>query len=159
MRDHDLQPTGLTRRRVLGGMGVASLALISSAASAQETVDLQVPGGPSTRIITTSYPQKSRMILQRSSPPWLETPFEVFDKGAFTPNEQHYVSWHWATFPSEIDVDSFRLTVRGRVNQPLSCRSRISCRDCLHLTSPRSGLTALGTFIRTMIDQPRFTVS
>jgi hypothetical protein len=29
------------------------------------------------------------MILQRSSPPWLETPFEVFDKGAFTPSERN----------------------------------------------------------------------
>jgi hypothetical protein len=58
MRDHHMQPSGLTRRRVLGGIGVASLALMSSPASAQETVDLHVPGGPSTRMITTSYPQK-----------------------------------------------------------------------------------------------------
>jgi len=86
MQDHDVQPSGLTGRLVLGGIGIASLALMSSPASAQETVDLHVPGGPSTRIITTSYPQKGRMILQRSSPPWLETPFEVFDKGVFTPN-------------------------------------------------------------------------
>jgi DMSO/TMAO reductase YedYZ molybdopterin-dependent catalytic subunit len=60
------------------------------------------------------------MILQRSSPPWLETPFEVFDKGVFTPNDQHYVSWHWATFPGDVDVDSYRLSVRGHVNQNLS---------------------------------------
>src|SRR6266850_899510 len=96
MQDNDVRPRGLTRRRVLGGMGIASLALMSSRASAQQTVDLHVPGGPSTRTITTSYPQKGRMILQRSSPPWLETPFEVFDKGVFTPNDQHYVSWHRA---------------------------------------------------------------
>jgi hypothetical protein len=96
MHDHGVQSSMLTRRRVLGGMGLASLALMSSPASAQETVDLHVPGGPSTRVITTSYPQKGRMILQRTSPPWLETPFEVFDKGVFTPNDQHYVSWHWA---------------------------------------------------------------
>src|SRR6266404_9936002 len=127
MQDHDVQPSGLTRRRVLGGMGIASLALMSSPALAQQTVDLHVPGGPSTRMITTSYPQKGRMILQRSSPPWLETPFEVFDKGVFTPNEQHYVSWHWATFPGDIDVDSFRLTVRGQVNQILS----LSLKDIL----------------------------
>jgi hypothetical protein len=127
MQDHDVRPSGLTRRRVLGGMGIASLALMSSPALAQETVDLHVPGGPSTRIITTSYPQKGRMILQRSSPPWLETPFEVFDKGVFTPNDQHYVSWHWANFPGDIDVDSYRLTVRGHVNQTLS----LSLKDIL----------------------------
>jgi hypothetical protein len=57
MQGHELQPPRLTRRHVLGGMGVASLALMSSPASAQESVDLHVPGGPSTRMITTSYPQ------------------------------------------------------------------------------------------------------
>src|SRR6202171_4730215 len=127
MQDHDVQPSEVTRRHVLSGMGIASLALMSSPLSAQETVDLHVPGGPSTRMITTSYPQKARMILQRSSPPWLETPFEVFDKGVLTPNDQHYVSWHWASFPDDIDVDSFRLAVRGQVNQPLS----LSLKDIL----------------------------
>src|SRR6267143_20544 len=87
MQDQDVQPSGLTRRGVLGKMGIASLALMSSPALAQQTVDLHAPGGPSTRMITTSYPQKGRMILQRTSPPWLETPFEVFDKGVFTPSD------------------------------------------------------------------------
>src|SRR5258708_26398832 len=102
MQDHGAQSSVLTRRRVLGGMGLASLALMSSPASAQETVDLHVPGGPSARAITTSYPQKRRMILQRSSPPWLETPFEVFDKRVFTPHDQHYATWHGATLPCSI---------------------------------------------------------
>jgi hypothetical protein len=31
-----------------------------------------------------------------------------------------YVSWHPANFPSDIDVDNFRLTVPGQVNQTLS---------------------------------------
>ena len=126
MQDHDVRPSELTRRRVLGGMGVASL-VMSSPVLAQQMIDLHVPGGPSTRMITTSYPQKGRMILQRSSPPWLETPFEVFDKGVFTPNDQHYVSWHWANFPGDIDVEGFRLTVRGLVNQTLS----LSLKDIL----------------------------
>lgn len=138
MRDHDMQPSRLTRRRVLGGMGVASLALISSAASAQETVDLHAPGGPSTRVITTTYPQKGPMILQRSSPPWLETPFEVFDKGVFTPNDQHYVSWHWANFPGDINVDSFRLTVHGQVNQTLSLSLKDILQGLPNSISPRS---------------------
>src|ERR1700730_10914802 len=138
MQDRDVQPSGLTRRRVLGGMGITSLALMSSPAWAQQTVDLHVPGGPSTRPITTSYPQKGPMILQRSSPPWLETPFEVFDKGVFTPNDQHYVSWHWATFPGDIDVDSFRLKVRGQVNQTLS----LSLKDILQ-GMPRVDIAAV----------------
>jgi DMSO/TMAO reductase YedYZ molybdopterin-dependent catalytic subunit len=127
-----------TRRRALRGLGLASLALMSSRVFAQETVDLHVPGGPSTRIVTKSYPQKGRMILQRSSPPWLETPFEVFDKGVFTPNDQHYVSWHWATFPGDIDVNNYRLTVRGQVNQTLS----LSLKDVLQ-SFPRVDLAAV----------------
>ena len=117
---------------------MGGLALLPAPARAEETVDLRVPGGPSTRPITTAYPQKGRMILQRTSPPWLETPFEVFDKGVFTPNDQHYVSWHWANFPSEIDLDKFRLTVRGHVNQTLS----LSTKDILH-GLPRVELAAV----------------
>jgi DMSO/TMAO reductase YedYZ molybdopterin-dependent catalytic subunit len=120
MQDQNALPSRLTRRGALCGLGVAGLSLMTSRAFAQQTVNLHVPGGPSTRAITTSYPQKGRMILQRSSPPWLETPFEVFDKGVFTPNNQHYVSWHWATFPGDVNVDSYRLSVRGHVNQNLS---------------------------------------
>ena len=60
------------------------------------------------------------MILQRSRPPLLETPFEVFDKGIFTPNDQFFVRWHWADVPTEIDVQKYRLAVRGNVNQVLS---------------------------------------
>src|ERR1700736_1997634 len=117
---------------------MGGLALLPAPARAEETVDLRVPGGPSTRPITTAYPQKGRMILQRTSPPWLETPFEVFDKGVFTPNDQHYVSWHWANFPSEIDLDKFRLTVRGHVNQTLT----LSTKDILH-GLPRVELAAV----------------
>jgi DMSO/TMAO reductase YedYZ molybdopterin-dependent catalytic subunit len=128
----------MTRRLLLGAAGMGGLALLPAPARAEETVDLRVPGGPSTRPITTAYPQKGRMILQRTSPPWLETPFEVFDKGVFTPNDQHYVSWHWANFPSEIDLDKFRLTVRGHVNQTLT----LSTKDILH-GLPRVELAAV----------------
>ena len=138
MQNHDVLGRQMTRRLLLGAAGMGGLALLPAPARAEETVDLRVPGGPSTRPITTAYPQKGRMILQRTSPPWLETPFEVFDKGVFTPNDQHYVSWHWANFPSEIDLDKFRLTVRGHVNQTLS----LSTKDILH-GLPRVELAAV----------------
>jgi DMSO/TMAO reductase YedYZ molybdopterin-dependent catalytic subunit len=60
------------------------------------------------------------MILQRTRPPLLETPFEVFDHGMFTPNDQFFVRWHWANIPTEVNADTFRLAVRGHVNQVLS---------------------------------------
>ena len=60
------------------------------------------------------------MILQRTRPPLLETPFEVFDQGVFTPNDQFFVRWHWAVIPTEVDADDFRLNVHGQVEQTLS---------------------------------------
>ena len=99
--------------------------LVSGAAwaqtpSAPATVDLPLPGGPDKRVITKAFPQKGPMILQRTRPPLLETPFEVFDRGVFTPNDAFYVRWHWAVIPTEIDVNTFRLSVRGHVDKELS---------------------------------------
>jgi len=117
----------VTRRRLLGAAGAASLAL-SKPAWAQKMIDLSLPSGPSERQITTAFPQKGPMILQRTRPPLLETPFEVFDKGVFTPNDQFYVRWHWAVIPTDIDIGKFNLTVRGHVSQTLS----LSLNDILH---------------------------
>jgi hypothetical protein len=77
----------ISRRPFLAG---AALAAIGG------RVDLHFPGGPSVRPLTTDFPQKTTMILQRTRPPLLETPFAVFDQGVFTPNAQFYVRWHWA---------------------------------------------------------------
>jgi DMSO/TMAO reductase YedYZ molybdopterin-dependent catalytic subunit len=117
----------ITRRRLLATASAAGLVL-SRPAWAEKMVELPLPGGPEARQITTAFPQKGAMILQRTRPPLLETPFEVFDKGVFTPNDQFYVRWHWALIPTDIDIDKFRLTVRGHVNQSLS----LSLNDILH---------------------------
>jgi DMSO/TMAO reductase YedYZ molybdopterin-dependent catalytic subunit len=109
----------VTRRRLVGATGMG-LALLSSPAWARATVDLALPGGPSERPLTTAFPQKGQMILQRTRPPLLETPFDVFDKGVFTPNDQFYVRWHWANIPEQVDVERFHLNLRGHVNQTLA---------------------------------------
>jgi DMSO/TMAO reductase YedYZ molybdopterin-dependent catalytic subunit len=118
---HDDGPSllSLNRRRMLGGLA-AFAAATPSLAHAADTVSLSLPGGPDQRQITTAFPEKGRMILQRTRPPLLETPFEVFDKGVFTPNDLFFVRWHWAVIPTGVDVDSFRLTVRGQVNETLA---------------------------------------
>jgi DMSO/TMAO reductase YedYZ molybdopterin-dependent catalytic subunit len=59
------------------------------------------------------------MIPQRTRPPLLETSFEVFDHGVFTPNDQFFVGWHWAVIPAPVDVTAYRLAVHGHVNQML----------------------------------------
>jgi DMSO/TMAO reductase YedYZ molybdopterin-dependent catalytic subunit len=58
------------------------------------------------------------MVLQRSRPPLLETPFEVFDRDIFTPNDQFFVRWHWAVIPQQVDVATFKLEIHGHVNNP-----------------------------------------
>jgi DMSO/TMAO reductase YedYZ molybdopterin-dependent catalytic subunit len=122
----------ITRRRLLGTAGVGAIALStfarSSRALEQTMTELPLPGGPGARPITSAFPQKGPMILQRTRPPLLETPFEVFDNGVFTPADQFYVRWHWAVIPTDIDPAKFVLNVHGHVNQTLS----LSLNDILH---------------------------
>jgi DMSO/TMAO reductase YedYZ molybdopterin-dependent catalytic subunit len=110
----------LSRRFLIGQVGLAGLAMAATPAWAQTTVDLALPGGPDARPMTTRFPQKGAMILQRTRPPLLETPYEVFDQGVFTPNDRFYVRWHWAVIPTTVDVDKFRLAVHGHVDRALS---------------------------------------
>jgi len=44
-----------------------------------------------------------------------ETPLEVFDRSVFTPNDRFFVRWHWAVIPTAVNVETFRLAVRGHV--------------------------------------------
>jgi DMSO/TMAO reductase YedYZ molybdopterin-dependent catalytic subunit len=60
----------------------------------------------------------------------------VFDQSVLTPNDRFFVRWHWAVIPTAVDVDAFRLTVHGHVNQTLS----LSLNDILAL--PRVELVA-----------------
>jgi DMSO/TMAO reductase YedYZ molybdopterin-dependent catalytic subunit len=111
-------PSLSTRRRFLGTVGAMTLSPLP--ALAENITKLPLPGGPNERAITTAFPQKGALIVQRTRPPLLETPMEVFDKSIFTPNDQFYVRWHWSGIPNEINVSSFRLTVHGQVNRTLS---------------------------------------
>jgi DMSO/TMAO reductase YedYZ molybdopterin-dependent catalytic subunit len=127
----------MTRRRLLGTGALASAALAAAPAWAQSMVDLHLPQGPGTRPLTDAFPQKASMILQRTRPPLLETPWEVFDNSVLTPNDRFYVRWHWANIPTSIDVETFRLNVHGHVGQA----SSLSLRDIFDL--PRVELVAI----------------
>ena len=74
------------------------------------------------------FPQKGEMILLRERPPLLETPFEIFDQGVFTPNDQFFVRWHLPVIPNSIDVDTFRLRVDGHVRTP----AEFTLKEILH---------------------------
>jgi len=111
----------LSRRHFLtgiGGLGLAG-ALGDTAWSGAAATALTLPFGNGKRDLVTDFPQKGAMILQRTRPPLLETPFEVFDHGVFTPNDRFYVRWHLADIPTVVDPAVFRLKIRGSVQAPL----------------------------------------
>ena len=118
-----------SRREFLARAGAAAAGFLGfdSLAAAAAAVDLPFANGH--REIVSDFPQKGAMILQRTDPPMLETPFEVFDQGVFTPNERFYVRWHLANVPTDIDARRFRLQVRGEVARPLSLSMRELMRD------------------------------
>ena len=110
-----------SRRRFIGqaaGLGLGGL-LGAGGARAQSAGGIVLPFGNGERPITEDFPQKGAMILQRTRPPQLETPFEVFDQGVFTPNDRFFVRWHLANIPTEIDPAAFRIKVRGHVNKTI----------------------------------------
>src|ERR1700731_5451412 len=82
-----------SRRRFLQRAGILGGMAATFPAWSDTYIDLDLPGGPNRRELTTAFPQKGPMILQRTRPPLLETPFEVFNRGVFTPNDQFYVRW------------------------------------------------------------------
>jgi DMSO/TMAO reductase YedYZ molybdopterin-dependent catalytic subunit len=114
-----MEPNGaISRRRMLALAGAGASAAFSSAHA--EGVNFPFPGGVGERSMTTAFPQKGAMVLQRTRPPLLETPFDVYDQGVFTPNDRFFVRWHWAVIPTRVDTAAYRLTVRGAVKTPLS---------------------------------------
>jgi DMSO/TMAO reductase YedYZ molybdopterin-dependent catalytic subunit len=112
--------SAISRRHLLRAAVAFAATAAASPGWADDFVDLNLPSEPVWRELTGAFPQKGQMILQRSRPPLLETPFEVFDRGVFTPNDQFFVRWHWAVIPQQIDVATFRVALRGHVNNPLS---------------------------------------
>lgn len=117
----------LSRRNFLAGVGgLGLLGAAGSPAGEREVVELPFANG--RRELVSTFPQKGTMILQRTRPPLLETPFEVFDRGVFTPNDRFYVRWHLANVPTTVDCADFRLKVHGQVRRPMA----FSMRELLH---------------------------
>jgi DMSO/TMAO reductase YedYZ molybdopterin-dependent catalytic subunit len=112
----------LSRRDLLarvGGVGLAGL-LGASPWKVTAATNVGFPFVNGRRELVTNFPQKGAMLLQRTRPPLLETPFDVFGHGVFTPNDRFYVRWHLANIPTTIDPATFRLEIHGHVRQPIS---------------------------------------
>ena len=111
----------LSRRRVLRDaftLALAASPLASFARATGETAEeVTFAAGPRPLV---QYPQKRPLTLVTTRPPHLETPFAVFNEGPITPNDAFFVRYHLANFPTSIDPDTYRLTVKGAVDTPLS---------------------------------------
>ncbi|MFZ4745305.1 MAG: molybdopterin-dependent oxidoreductase [Sphingomonas sp.] len=108
----------INRRTLIAGAGLGIAG--GAVAATSGMVDLHLPGGPSERPLAPRFPQKGEMIVQRILPPLLETPFEVFDSGVITPNDRHFVRWHYSDIPTRIDTASYRVAIHGAVKAPQS---------------------------------------
>lgn len=106
----------LDRRTLLRGLG-AALASGASLARAEDMVTLPFANGARPLV---RYPGKRPLLEMTARPPQLETPFSVFGEGLITPNDAFFVRYHLAGIPLEIDPDTFRLQIKGKVDNPLT---------------------------------------
>jgi sulfite dehydrogenase len=102
---------------IAAGAGSSLLIGPRDLAFAVETVTLPFANGERPLM---KYPGKRPMIVLTSRPPQLETPFSVFDEGVLTPNDAFFVRYHLADIPLQIDLDTFHLEIKGKVDRPLS---------------------------------------
>lgn len=108
-----------TRRRFIQHAGLVALAASPLATFASTAGDegVSFADGPRTLV---QYPGKRPLIRVTTRPPHLETPFTVFNDGPITANDAFFVRYHLANIPLSVDLDTFRVTVTGRVDKPLS---------------------------------------
>ncbi|WP_046862902.1 molybdopterin-dependent oxidoreductase [Microvirga massiliensis] len=110
------------RREILRYAGLGTLVLVGASlksmrAVADDAVMLPFENGERPLV---RYPGKRPLLQMTSRPPQLETPFSVFDEGVITPNDAFFVRYHLADIPLSIDPETFRLEVRGYVDNPIS---------------------------------------
>ena len=65
-----------------------------------------------------AFPQKKPLKTISDRPPLLESPRDIYTQ-AITPNDQFFVRWHMPDIPTYIDLNEFRLQVKGTVQTPL----------------------------------------
>ncbi|MEO8538052.1 MAG: molybdopterin-dependent oxidoreductase [Betaproteobacteria bacterium] len=106
------------RRAILRALGAGAL-LGTPALRALAADGYDLPFGNGQRPLV-KYPQKRPLAVLTARPPQLETPFEVFNEGAVTPNDAFFVRYHLAGVPTDIDGDAHRIAIKGKVATPLT---------------------------------------
>jgi DMSO/TMAO reductase YedYZ molybdopterin-dependent catalytic subunit len=110
----------LTRRALIAGASAGTVgAALAAQGIAPQLIDLGLPGGPSLRPLTPTFPGKGEMIVQRIRPPLLETPMSVFRDSTITPNDRMFVRWNW-DMPTSVKAADHRVAVGGAVSRAVS---------------------------------------
>jgi DMSO/TMAO reductase YedYZ molybdopterin-dependent catalytic subunit len=111
------------RRQILKSAGGAALVLggglpLAGTSRLGDVVRLPFANGDRPLV---RYPQKRPLIRLTTRPPQLETPLAVFDEGAITPNDAFFVRYHLTQSPPpELDPETYRIAVKGKVKTPLN---------------------------------------
>jgi DMSO/TMAO reductase YedYZ molybdopterin-dependent catalytic subunit len=104
------------RRRFLqGAVAAGAGAVLSRVGWAQDGGGGATTGG----VEMVKFPEKTDLILLTDRPPNLEMPAKYFRED-LTPNDAFFVRWHLANIPTSVDPATFRLSVGGHVEKPLS---------------------------------------
>jgi len=116
----DLISTTIHRRGFLrlvaaiAGAGVLSPWAIMPTALAEDAAGTIKP-----KFQMAKFPEKAELILLTDRPPNLEMPAKYFAQD-ITPNEAMFVRWHIGIIPTRVNTATFRLSLKGHVETPLS---------------------------------------
>jgi DMSO/TMAO reductase YedYZ molybdopterin-dependent catalytic subunit len=103
----------MTRRGFLGaGLAMTAASLFGKEQTKAVSEEVFTPP-------MIAFPQKKPMKTISDRPPLLESPRDIFTN-VITPNEQFFVRWHMPDIPTFVDLNAFRLEVKGDVKTPLS---------------------------------------
>ena len=119
LRAPDPVSTTVTRRGFVQSAGLLALTAaplgVLAAPDTSGEVTLAYGSRPLVR-----FPGKRPLIQLTARPPQLQTPFSAFNEGPITANDAFFVRYHLANIPLSVDLETYRLTVKGLVNSPLS---------------------------------------
>lgn len=106
--------SNINRRNFLG----AGLILGASTLIGKETPQKIITSTSDFTPPVIAFPEKKPLKVISDRPPLLESPRDIFTQ-AITPNDQFFVRWHMPDIPTYIDLNEFRLEVKGSVEKPL----------------------------------------
>jgi DMSO/TMAO reductase YedYZ molybdopterin-dependent catalytic subunit len=107
----------LNRRHFLG----AGLLLGATTLLGKEAPDKPIAIPQEYKPPIIAFPEKKPMVAVSDRPPLLKSAKgrELFTR-PITPNDEFFVRWHLPDIPTFVDLNTFRLEVKGEVNSPLS---------------------------------------